>query len=118
MRSPAGTTATVRTGVRRARSANQPTARLGVVRLGRFLTGMTESEQSEVLKSDSRGATPSDASVVLESWVVSLLACPVDRGAVRLDGSELVCNRCGRRYSVRGGIPQMVPEQAKTEQEF
>jgi uncharacterized protein YbaR (Trm112 family) len=54
----------------------------------------------------------------LESWVTELLACPMDRGAVRLDEGVLVCDLCGRRYSLRSGIPRMLPVQPSEEQEF
>jgi len=76
---------------------------------------------------DGRAADPArDASVIdsgapvaaLEPRVIALLACPVDRGAVRLDEGELVCNLCGRRYPVLSGIPRMVPDLASCEQKF
>jgi uncharacterized protein len=79
---------------------------------------MTENERLANRNSDSGGASRSDASAVLEPWVVRLLACPVDRGTVRLDRGELVCTRCRRRYAVQDGIPIMIPDQAKTEQKF
>jgi uncharacterized protein len=65
-----------------------------------------------------RGATANDNSAALEPWLISLLVCPVDRGAVRLNGSELICDRCGRRYPVQNGIPNMLPDHAKIEQSF
>jgi len=76
---------------------------------------------------DGRAADPArDASVIdsgapagaLEPWDIALLACPVDRGAVRLDEGELVCSLCGRQYPVLSGIPRMVPEVASCEQKF
>jgi uncharacterized protein len=88
------------------------------VRLDRFDAGMAETEQLANRKFESGGAAPTDAPAALEPWVVSLLACPLDRGTVRLDGSELVCTRCRRRYTVQDGIPNMLPDQAKSEQKF
>jgi uncharacterized protein len=76
---------------------------------------MSNNEQISDKKRESGGATPDNVPAALEPWVVSLLACPVDRSEVRLDGSELVCNRCGRRYPVQDGIPNMLPDQAKSE---
>jgi uncharacterized protein YbaR (Trm112 family) len=67
---------------------------------------------------ESRYVSSNDLAPALEPWVVSLLACPVDRDAVRALGSELVCERCGRRYPVRGGIPCMLADQAAFEQRF
>jgi len=54
----------------------------------------------------------------LEPWIVELLACPVDRGAVRLDESGLVCMQCHRQYLVLSGIPRMIPQQVEGEQKF
>jgi uncharacterized protein YbaR (Trm112 family) len=64
---------------------------------------------------ESSGAGPSAGSAGLEPWVIDLLVCPVDRSAVWADSSDLVCNQCGRRYPVRGGIPNMLPDQSKSE---
>jgi uncharacterized protein YbaR (Trm112 family) len=77
---------------------------------------MTEKRQDASWKPDSRGVSANDDSPALDPRVVRLLACPVDRGAVSLDGSDLVCRRCARRYPVRGGIPNMVADEAKSEQ--
>jgi uncharacterized protein len=67
---------------------------------------------------ESSRAGANELTPALEPWVVSLLACPVDRGAVRLHGSELVCEQCGRRYPVRDGIPCMLPDEAGFERKF
>jgi len=64
------------------------------------------------------GAGGAGSAPTLEPWVVELLACPVDRGEVRLIGSELVCDQCGRRYPVRSGIARMVSDEAAEEQKF
>ena len=80
-----------------------------------------------VVTDDVRAADKSrDGSVVdsgataapLESWVIELLACPVDQGAVRLNEGVLVCDLCGRRYPVRSGIPRMLRVQPSEEQKF
>jgi uncharacterized protein YbaR (Trm112 family) len=76
---------------------------------------MVNSEQRSDRKGDCGGATPDTLPTALEPWVVSLLACPVDRSGVRLDGSELVCTRCDRRYPVQNGIPNMLPDEVKSE---
>ena len=76
---------------------------------------MISNEQLSHRKRGSGGATPDNVPAALEPCIVSLLACPVDRSGVRLDGSELVCTRCGRRYPVQNGIPNMLPDEAKSE---
>jgi uncharacterized protein YbaR (Trm112 family) len=42
--------------------------------------------------------------------LLDILACPVCKTAVRLDGNELVCDSCGRRYAIEDGIPIMLVE--------
>ncbi|HEX2281205.1 MAG TPA: hypothetical protein VHG52_05515 [Thermomicrobiales bacterium] len=54
----------------------------------------------------------------LPPWVPGLLACPVDLSAVRLEGSELVCDQCGRRYLIVSGIARMMADQPESEQQF
>lgn len=49
----------------------------------------------------------------LDPEFVALLACPDDHGPVREEGDRLVCERCGRRYPVRDGIPVMLVEEAE-----
>jgi SAM-dependent methyltransferase len=52
--------------------------------------------------------------------VLRALCCPEDRGTVSLhpadataiaDGTELVCDQCGARYPIVGGIPRFVPRE-------
>ena len=54
----------------------------------------------------------------LPPWILSLLVCPVDRSAVRPQASELVCDRCGRRYPMVSGVPRMIADQPEGEQKF
>jgi len=49
----------------------------------------------------------------LDSKLLAILACPVCRGKVDEIGGFVVCQRCGRRYPIRGGIPIMLPDQAE-----
>jgi hypothetical protein len=64
---------------------------------------MIDQRPVPVRRREPRNVASNDLAPALEPWVVSLLACPVDRGAVRASGTELACERCGRRYPVRGG---------------
>ncbi len=47
--------------------------------------------------------------------LLEMLRCPMDRGQSRLapDGDRLVCQRCGLRFRVRDGLPNMVAEEAE-----
>ena len=70
-----------------------------------------EMQPSSGSPSEQSGATL--AANAIEPWLLALLACPVDRGAVRLDGGALVCETCGRRYPVKDGIPVMIADDAE-----
>jgi uncharacterized protein len=50
------------------------------------------------------GALPAD--------LLAILVCPIDKAPVRQDGDALVCTRCGRRYPIEDGIPNMVVDNA------
>jgi uncharacterized protein YbaR (Trm112 family) len=58
------------------------------------------------------------AAAHLPEWLLSLLVCPVDRGAAQEVGIELICTTCGRKYAVRDGIPVMMPDEAEEEHTF
>jgi uncharacterized protein YbaR (Trm112 family) len=66
----------------------------------------------------SGGETTSVTGEELPAWLIEMLICPLDGGSVRVHGDELVCQRCGRRYPVRDGIPVMVIEEAQEEHKF
>ena len=42
----------------------------------------------------------------------AVLACPDCRGALRGDGDTLVCEGCGRRFSVDAGVPRLLPSES------
>jgi uncharacterized protein YbaR (Trm112 family) len=54
---------------------------------------------------------------MIDQKLIDILACPAceDRPPVRLsdDGKFLVCNKCGRKYPVRDGIPIMLVDEAE-----
>jgi uncharacterized protein YbaR (Trm112 family) len=54
----------------------------------------------------------------IEPWLMGLLTCPVDCAHVRPDGSELVCDSCGRHYSGCDQILAMTPADLKGEHKF
>jgi hypothetical protein len=53
--------------------------------------------------------------VILDSWLLERLVCPVTRTPLRYDeaAAELVSDAAGLAYPVRDGVPVMVPEQAR-----
>lgn len=54
---------------------------------------------------------------MIDQKLLELLACPAceDRPPVKLLDDKLLCEKCGRRYPVRDGIPVMLVEEAETE---
>jgi uncharacterized protein YbaR (Trm112 family) len=48
--------------------------------------------------------------VTLDEELLALLACPACRGELEVDGDELVCSGCGRRYPVRDGVAILLVE--------
>ena len=45
--------------------------------------------------------------------LLDILACPACKTKVRLEGEELICDSCGRRYPIEDGIPIMLVDAAK-----
>jgi len=50
---------------------------------------------------------------MLDPELLEILACPLDKQSVELQGDRLVCVQCGRRYPIRDGIPVMLIEEAE-----
>ena len=48
----------------------------------------------------------------MDKELLEVLACPVCKVSIELDGDWLVCSECARRYPVRDGIPVMLVEEA------
>jgi uncharacterized protein len=45
--------------------------------------------------------------------LLEILVCPLGKAGLRVEGESLVCTRCGLRFSVRDGIPDMLIEEAE-----
>ncbi|GJQ22904.1 hypothetical protein BIY37_09465 [Candidatus Brocadia sapporoensis] len=45
--------------------------------------------------------------------LLNILACPLCKTDVRLEGDRIVCTTCGRRYPVRDDIPVMLIDEAE-----
>lgn len=50
---------------------------------------------------------------VISPELLEILACPLCRSEVSLDGERIVCRACGRRYPIRDGIPVMLVDEAE-----
>lgn len=50
---------------------------------------------------------------MVDSDLLEILACPLCKEKVRLEGDRLVCGKCGRRYRVEDGIPIMLVDEAE-----
>ena len=53
---------------------------------------------------------------MIDPRLLEILACPLCKAAVKLEGERLVCAQCGRRYPIREGIPVMLIEEAELPQ--
>lgn len=49
--------------------------------------------------------------------LLDILACPLCKTDVRLEGDRIVCTECGRRYPIRDDIPIMLIDEAELPEE-
>ena len=54
---------------------------------------------------------------MIDPGLLEILACPMCKTEVKLEGERLVCVQCGRRYPIRDGIPVMLVEEAELPKE-
>ncbi|OHB71186.1 Trm112 family protein [Candidatus Kuenenia sp.] len=45
--------------------------------------------------------------------LLEILACPLCKTDVRLEGDRIICVQCGRRYPVKDDIPVMLIDEAE-----
>jgi uncharacterized protein YbaR (Trm112 family) len=45
--------------------------------------------------------------------LLDLLCCPLGKAPLRLEGSALVCTKCGLTYAIEDGLPNMIIDDAK-----
>jgi len=52
---------------------------------------------------------------MIDKELLEILACPADKGDLVYDeeNQKLICQKCGRRYPVRDGIPVMLIDEAE-----
>ncbi len=53
---------------------------------------------------------------MIDKELLEILACPACKADVKLQGAEVVCTQCGRRYPIRDGIPIMLVDEAQKDQ--
>ena len=50
---------------------------------------------------------------MIDEELLEILACPACQDPVHLEGEQIVCDGCGRRYPIREGIPIILIEEAE-----
>ena len=50
---------------------------------------------------------------MIKEELLALLVCPLGHAPLRQEGESLVCTRCGLRYAINDGIPNMLYEEAE-----
>ena len=48
--------------------------------------------------------------------LLALLVCPLGKAALRREGDTLICTRCGPKFAIKDGIPDMLIEEAELPQ--
>jgi len=54
---------------------------------------------------------------MIDKELLEILACPLCKTSVKLEGDRIVCSQCGRRYPIRDGIPVMLINEAELPEE-
>ncbi|HTZ11806.1 MAG TPA: Trm112 family protein [Candidatus Margulisiibacteriota bacterium] len=50
---------------------------------------------------------------MIDKELLEILACPACKGDVKLDKEKIVCQKCGKKYPIRDGIPVMLIDEAE-----
>ena len=54
-----------------------------------------------------------EAILMIDKELLEILACPLCKTEVKLQGDRIVCTKCGRRYPVKDDIPVMLIDEAE-----
>ena len=56
---------------------------------------------------------------MIDKELLDILACPACKGDIKYDqrNEKLICQKCGRRYPIRDGIPVMLIDEAELPEE-
>ncbi len=49
----------------------------------------------------------------MDEKLLDILACPVYKADIKLEKQRIVCNKCGREYQICNGIPIMLIDESK-----
>jgi hypothetical protein len=50
---------------------------------------------------------------VIDKELIDILSCPACKGDVVLSGNKIVCQKCGKKYPIKDGIPVMLIDEAE-----
>lgn len=50
---------------------------------------------------------------MVKKELLEVLACPLGKEPVKLEGDKLVCTACGARFPIKDGIPIMLIDEAE-----
>lgn len=50
---------------------------------------------------------------MIDKQLLAILACPLCKTDVRLEGGGIVCTKCQRRYPIKDDIPIMLIDEAE-----
>ncbi|MBI5123988.1 MAG: Trm112 family protein [Candidatus Omnitrophica bacterium] len=50
---------------------------------------------------------------MIDKELLNILACPLCKTDVRLEGEKIVCTKCARRYPIKDDIPIMLIDEAQ-----
>ena len=50
---------------------------------------------------------------MIDKELLDILACPLCKTDVLLEGDRIVCTKCGRRYPIKDDIPIMLIDEAE-----
>lgn len=52
----------------------------------------------------------------MDKKLLEILVCPVCKAEVKLVKEEIICQKCGRIYPIKNGIPIMLEKEAKIDE--
>ena len=50
---------------------------------------------------------------MIDKELLDILACPLCKADVKLEGDRIVCSKCARRYPIKDDIPIMLIDEAE-----